>query len=240
MELYYTAFTQLDVITRSVLMRNTGMDAIWLDRVLSVCLSLPYEGQQLITLPGSWARERTTQRINPYAFCWKLQSGESFQVPEVVMIYSGEGLGKMTRTFHDLYRNHLIRSKYKFTPRPVLINNWEATYFDFDEERLLCIAEKAASLGIELFVLDDGWFGNRNTDNGLNGLADKVNALGMKFGIWMEPEMVSMDSKLYREHPDWVIRTQNRQPFLCRDQLVLDLSRPESDLPCSQSMSPVV
>ncbi len=309
-ELYYTAFTQLDVITRSVLIRNTGTDAIWLDRVLSVCLSLPYEGQQLITLPGSWARERAIQRqeigmgytgscsrrgisshqsnpfmavagrdvtqvrgdvyalhfvysgnflaqverdqhdrlravmgIHPYAFCWKLRPGESFQAPEVVMVYSDEGFGKMTRTFHDLYRNHLIRSKYKFTPRPVLINNWEATYFDFDEERLLCIAEKAASLGIELFVLDDGWFGNRNTDSGglgdwwnvdakklphgLNGIADKVNALGMKFGIWMEPEMVSTDSELYRKHLDWVIRTENRQPFLCRDQLVLDLSRPD-------------
>ena len=186
---------------------------------------------------------RMVMGIHPEAFSWYLAPGEEFQAPEVVCVYSGRGLGAMTRTFHDLYRGHLIRSKYQFTPRPILINNWEATYFDFDEEKLLSIAAKAAKLGVNLFVLDDGWYGTRDTDsgslgdwnivdtrklpNGLHALAEKINALGMKFGLWVEPEMISEDSELYRAHPDWTISTASRFPGRGRDQLVLDLSRPE-------------
>ena len=306
-ELYYTAFTRLDVITRSVRIINGGGGTLWLDRALSACLHLPDTTGSMLTLSGSWAREcgaqvreigpgtqgiascrgisshqgqpfiaavspdvnqergeayamhfvysgnflarieqdqfdrrRMVMGIHPESFSWKLEPGESFQTPEVVMTYSAGGLGKMTRTFHDLYRGHLLRRPYG--KRPVLLNNREATYFDFDEARLLEIAGKAAELGMELFVLDDGWFENRPTDSGglgdwtvdrqklphgLAGLAERLQALGLQFGLWMEPEMVSMDSRLYREHPDWAIQTGERRPMLCRDQLVLDLSRPE-------------
>lgn len=180
--------------------------------------------------------------IHPERFSWKLGPGESFQAPEAVLVYSNQGLGAMTHTFHDLYRNHLIRGKYKDKDRPVLINNWEATYFDFDTGKLLEIAKKAASLGIEMLVMDDGWFGRRDNDDnslgdwfvneeklqgGLKYLTDEVNKLGMKFGIWFEPEMVSPDSRLFREHPDWALQLTERTPTLAREQYVLDLSRPE-------------
>ena len=158
------------------------------------------------------------------------------------MVYSNEGIGKMTRTFHDLYRNNLIRGKYKDKKRPILINNWEATYFDFNTEKLISIAKEASSLGIEMLVMDDGWFGKRNADNsslgdwvvneekiqgGLKNLVDEVNKLGMEFGIWFEPEMISPNSDLFREHPDWCIHIEGREPALCREQYVLDLSRQE-------------
>lgn len=180
--------------------------------------------------------------IHPERFCWKLGAGGVFQAPEAVLVYSDEGLGKMSRTFHDLYRNHLIRSSYKDKVRPVLINNWEATYFDFDTDKLISIAKESAKLGIEMLVMDDGWFGCRENDDsslgdwtvneeklpgGLKYLVDEVNKLGMKFGIWFEPEMISPDSRLYREHPDWALHLQGRMPSRARDQLVLDLSRPE-------------
>lgn len=180
--------------------------------------------------------------IHPERFCWKLEAGEAFQAPEAVIVYSDEGLGKMSRTFHDLYRNHLIRSSYKDQARPVLINNWEATYFDFSTEKLIAIAKESAELGIEMLVMDDGWFGHRDNDDsslgdwivneeklpgGLKYLVDEVNKLGMKFGIWFEPEMISPDSQLYREYPDWALHLKGRTPSLARDQLVLDLSRPE-------------
>lgn len=180
--------------------------------------------------------------INPYNFSWELNSGEEFTAPEAVLTYSAEGLGKMTRTLHDLYRNHLIRGKFRDSSRPVLINNWEGTYFDFDTEKLLTIAKEASRLGIEMFVLDDGWFGKRNDDNtslgdwivnetkltgGLKYLADEINKLGMKFGIWMEPEMVSPDSDTYRAHPDWAIAIPGRTASLSRNQYVLDLTRRE-------------
>ncbi|NLK28492.1 MAG: alpha-galactosidase [Clostridiales bacterium] len=180
--------------------------------------------------------------INPVDFCWKLDSEESFTSPEAVMVYSNEGIGGMTRTFHDLYRNHLIRGQYKDKKRPILINNWEATYFDFDTDKLLSIAREASKLGIEMLVMDDGWFGYRNDDNtslgdwvvneskikgGLKHLVDEVNKLGMKFGIWFEPEMISPDSDLYRTHPDWAIQIPGRNPALARNQLVLDISRKE-------------
>ena len=185
---------------------------------------------------------RMTVGIHPEDFTWKLKEGESFQAPETVLVYSAQGLGQMTRIFHDFYRNHLIRSEYKNQKRPILINNWEATYFDFDTEKLIAIAKQASALGIEMLVMDDGWFGNRYDDNralgdwfvneeklkgGLKYLVDEVNKLGMKFGIWFEPEMISPDSDLYRAHPDYAIAIPGREPSLCRNQYVLDLTRKE-------------
>ncbi|MCR4788587.1 MAG: alpha-galactosidase [Lachnospiraceae bacterium] len=178
--------------------------------------------------------------IGPEDFKWKLVPGESFETPEVVMTYSDKGLGKMTRSFHDLYREHLIRSPYLHKKRPILINNWEATYFEFDTEKLIAIARQASELGIEMLVMDDGWFGKRDNDScslgdwtvnenklkgGLKYLVDEINKLGMKFGIWFEPEMISPDSDLYRAHPDWAIHIKGREGVRSRNQFVLDLSR---------------
>lgn len=158
------------------------------------------------------------------------------------MVHSDEGIGKMSRTFHDLYRNNLIRGEYKDKRRPILINNWEATYFNFDTDKLIDIAKEASKLGIEMLVMDDGWFGHRDSDNsslgdwfvyekklkgGLKYLVDEVNKLGMKFGIWFEPEMISPDSELYKAHPDWAIQIKGRPLTLCREQYVLDYSRKE-------------
>lgn len=178
--------------------------------------------------------------VNPFGFGWNLEKGESFQSPEAVLVYSNKGLGGMSRIYHKLYRERLCRGKFRDTERYVLINNWEATYMNFNEEKLLAIAEKAKEIGLDLFVLDDGWFGKRDVDNsslgdwvvyekklpnGLGGLADKLNALGLKFGLWVEPEMVSPDSDLYRAHPDWALQINGRVPSTGRNQLVLDLTR---------------
>jgi len=178
--------------------------------------------------------------INPFTFNWKLKSGEEFQSPEAVLVYSDEGISGMSRIYHKLYRTRLCRGKFRDTERYALINNWEGTYFNFTEEKLLDIAKKGAEVGLDLLVLDDGWFGKRNNDksslgdwfvneeklpNGLDGLADKINALGMKFGLWFEPEMVSPDSDLFRAHPDWAMGVPGRAHSLGRNQLVLDLSR---------------
>ena len=185
---------------------------------------------------------RVTAGIHPEGFCWALGPGDAFETPEVVLVYSDRGLSPMTHTFHDLYRKHLIRGAYRDRPRPSLINNWEATYFYFDTEKLLSIARTAAQAGVELFVLDDGWFGKRDDDvcslgdwtvnerklpGGLKYLSDEIHKLGMQFGIWMEPEMVSPDSDLYRAHPDYALQNPDRAPTLARTQLVLDLSRRE-------------
>lgn len=178
--------------------------------------------------------------INPFNFNWLLRGGEEFQAPEVILTYSANGFGQMSRNYHTLYRTRLCRGKYRDIERPVLINNWEATYFNFNEEKILNIAEKAKSVGVELMVLDDGWFGKRDKDNcslgdwyadkkklpnGIDGLAKKVNALGMQFGLWFEPEMVSPDSDLYRAHPDWCLHFEGRPRSLGRSQLILDMSR---------------
>lgn len=305
--LIYTAFEKLDVITRSVILKNTGNKACTLTRVLSACVDFDTDKYDMITLNGSWARERHIERcplhigkqlvdsargesshqnnpftalcehnadedkgevfgfnfvysgnfvaecevtqhrktrflmgINPLDFGWYLEPGEQFTAPEVVMVHSDSGLGKMSRTFHDLYRNNLIRGEYKDKRRPILINNWEATYFDFDTDKLISIAKEASKLGIEMLVMDDGWFGHRDADNsslgdwfvyekklkgGLKNLVDEVNKLGMKFGIWFEPEMISPDSELYKQHPDWAIQVKGRELTLCREQYVLDYSR---------------
>lgn len=206
-------------------------------------INLIYSGNFLTLADrGQFDNVRLMTGINPEGFCWKLNPGESFQAPEAVLVYSTEGLNGMSHAFHDLYRSHLIRGEYRDKKRPILINNWEATYFDFNTEKLLSIAREASKLGIEMLVMDDGWFGNRYDDNralgdwfvneekltgGLKYLVDEVNKLGMKFGIWLEPEMISPDSELYRAHPDWAIQIPGRTAGLARNQYVLDMSRPE-------------
>lgn len=306
---YYTAFENLNVITRSVTLKNIGSDAFDVKRVFSTCIDFDDSNYDMITLNGSWARERHIERaklhhgkqsidsirgesshqnnsfvalvgnnttedvgdafgfsfvysgnffaqaevtqhkktrfvmgINSFDFNWLLEVGEEFIAPEVVMVYSNEGIGGMSRTYHDVFRNNLIRGEYKDKRRPILINNWEATYFNFNTEKLISIAQEASKLGIEMLVMDDGWFGHREGDNsslgdwqvfeskiqgGLKYLVDEVNKLGMKFGIWFEPEMVSPDSDLFKAHPDWAIQIQGREMTLCREQFVLDYSRKE-------------
>lgn len=306
-ELLYTVFHDVDVITRSVKVTNTGKEHFYLTRVYSACIDMDNRDYDMVSLHGSWARERHIQRkslgygiqnvssfrgesshqdhpflalvdknttqengeiyamnfvysgnfcaqaevtqfdyvrmtmgIHPENFCWKLEAGESFQAPEVVMVYTDRGFDAMTSTFHRLYKKHLIRGVYRDRKRPILINNWEATYFEFDTEKLLSIAREASELGIEMLVMDDGWFGKRNEANcslgdwvvneeklkgGLPYLVEQINALGMAFGIWFEPEMISPDSDLYRAHPDWAIRLPGRAPVQSRSQYVLDLSR---------------
>lgn len=178
--------------------------------------------------------------LNDVDFAWKLAPGADFYTPEAVVVYSDEGLGGMSQQFHRLCAEHLVRGKYAKAPRPILLNNWEATYFNFNEEKLLKIAKTAADVGVELFVLDDGWFGHRDDDttslgdwqvdtrklpNGLKHLTDQVHAMGLKFGLWFEPEMISPKSDLYEKHPDWAIRIAGREPVQQRQQLTLDLSR---------------
>ena len=188
----------------------------------------------------TYGRTRAFMGINSFDFNWRLEPGEEFNTPEAVAVYSDSGFGKMSREFNRLYRQRLARGKWRDMERPVLINNWEATYFNFDEKKLLEIAKTAKSAGIEMLVLDDGWFGKRNDDttslgdwypdsnklpNGISGVADGVNKLGLKFGLWFEPEMISPDSDLYRAHPDWCLHVEGRGRSLGRNQLILDLSR---------------
>ena len=307
--LSYSVFEKENIITRSVRIENCGQQEVRLEKIYSACLDMDNEDFEMISLHGSWARERhiqqgrlhygkqivssargesshqehpfialvtpgTTQKqgrvyamhfvysgnfiaqaeltqfdsvrmvmgINREEFSWRLVPGEAFQAPEVVMTYSGEGLGQMSRSYHDFYRNHLIRSAYNHKKRPILINNWEATYFDFNTEKLLDIAREAKKCGIEMLVMDDGWFGHRSSDDsslgdwfvnenkitdGLKNLVDQVNEIGLKFGIWFEPEMISPDSELYKKHPEWAIQITGREATQSRNQYVLDLSRKE-------------
>ncbi len=185
---------------------------------------------------------RLLMGIDPYHFCYTLAPGEAFTAPEAALVCSPCGFGQMSRQFHRAIQKHLIRDPYQGRRRPVLINNWEATEFDFDVEKLVSIARAAAPLGLELFVMDDGWFGSRDTDHsglgdwtvnlkklpgGLEALVPKIQELGMSFGLWIEPEMVSEDSSLYRQHPDWALGAPNRPQARGRGQLVLDFSRRE-------------
>ena len=178
--------------------------------------------------------------IHPDGFGWLLNPKETFTAPEVVLVYSEHGIGDLSRTFHKLYNHHLIRGNYQYEKRPLLINSWEAAYFDFNTEKLVSFAKKAKQLGIEMLVMDDGWFGKRNTDNcslgdwyvneeklsgGLGELIRQINAEGLKFGIWYEPEMICPDSDLYRTHPDWCLQISNRARSISRSQYVLDMSR---------------
>ena len=185
---------------------------------------------------------RLTAGIQPEDFCWQLQPGECFDTPEALLCFAHEGLNALSQRFHRFLRQDLCRSRFSRAPRPVLLNNWEATYFDFDREKILALAREVKDLGAELLVLDDGWFGRRNDDRsslgdwfvneeklqgGLAPLIRDVKALGLQFGLWVEPEMVSEDSQLFRAHPDWALRLPGRQPMLSRSQLALDLSRRE-------------
>ncbi len=305
--LFYTAFAHMDAICRSVRVENGAPSALTLERALSACLDLPGEDMDVITLYGSWGRERTVERrrlshgkqsaeswrgisshqyspslilcehdanqdrglawgmtfvysgnflaqaeldqngrvravlgIHPEGFSWRLEPGESFQTPEVILACSEEGLGGMSRAFHDVMRRHLIRGQNKH--RPSLVNSWESFYFNFNTDRLLELGREAARQGVELLVLDDGWFGNREDDNsslgdwrvnekklpgGLRRLGEELNGMGVKLGIWMEPEMVSPDSDLYRAHPDYALTVPGRPYTLSRNQLVLDMTRAE-------------
>ncbi|EKN66765.1 alpha-galactosidase [Neobacillus bataviensis LMG 21833] len=307
LNLYYTIYRDLDVITRSVSFEHLGSHAVEIHKCMSMSVDFHESNWDWLHLQGAWARERHIERqplhrgiqlissargasshhhnpfiallsrggnedygdvygvslmysgnfqasievdsfettrlsigINPFDFIWLLKPGETFQTPESLMVYSSEGLGGMSRTFHKLLRTRVCRGVYRDKTRPILINNWEATYFNFTEKKLKEIADAGKNLGIELFALDDGWFGHRDNDksslgdwtvhkkklpNGLAGLADYVEKKGMKFGLWVEPEMVSPDSDLYRKNPDWCLHVPKRDRTLSRNQLVLDLSR---------------
>ncbi len=307
--LVYTLYPAFNVITRSVKVENTGKATVRLEKLMSAAVDFAPGEYDLLTLPGSWARERGIERaplrtgitsvgstrgmsshqynpfaalvrndttenngevyginlvysgnflgeveknqderirvhmgIEPSTFSWNLASGDSFCSPEAVLVYSGAGLNGLSGVFHKFYTERLSSSAFRTQERPILINNWEATYFDFDEKKLLALAEKSRDAGIELFVLDDGWFGSRNSDTtslgdwfvnkeklpgGIEGLSSKIRSMGMKFGLWFEPEMVSAESVLYKEHPDWILRVPNRSPAEGRNQLVLDLCRDE-------------
>lgn len=185
---------------------------------------------------------RLTMGIHEEHFAWNLAPNESFYAPEVIMSYSSKGFNTLSSNYHKIIRNNICRGKYKLSRRPILINNWEATYFQFNEEKLYGIAKTASELGIEMLVMDDGWFGKRDDDfaglgdwfvnekklkGGLSQLVEKINGLGMKFGLWIEPEMVNEDTKLYREHPEWALKVPSRKPNRARYQLVLDMSRKE-------------
>ena len=205
--------------------------------------SFLYSGEFLMEAEKDQADQtRLICGIHPDNFAWTLQPGEEFYTPEIMMTVSASGFGALSRNFHKTIREHICRGEWKHKRRPVLINNWEATYFNFTGEQLLNIAKGAAELGVELFVLDDGWFGKRDDDNSglgdwfpneeklgcsLKELAEKIVDTGMKFGLWVEPESVSEDSDLYREHPDWAVAIPGRKPVLSRKQLILDFSRKE-------------
>lgn len=202
-----------------------------------------------------FATTRVNFGIHSFNFNWQLKQGETFQTPEVVMVYSDKGLGDMSRQLHHFYQNHLLRGTYRDKERPILVNNWEATYFDFTEKKILDIAKIGSKLGMELLVLDDGWFGKRNSDksslgdwflnkeklpHGLTKLAEKINKLDMAFGLWFEPEMISVDSDLYRAHPDWCLHVPERRRSESRNQLVLDLSREDVRLAIVNQMTTIL
>ncbi len=206
-------------------------------------LSLVYSGNHsTVAEKDTYGNIRVMQGINPAGFEIELKENEDFYTPQCVIDYSDKGFGGLSRDLHNLFRNNLCKSKRAYTDRPILINNWEGTYFDFTEEKLLAIAKKAKETGVELFVLDDGWFGKRNDDfsslgdwfvnydklpSGIDGLAKKINDEGLGFGLWFEPEMINPDSDLYRAHPDWAISVPNITPTQSRNQYVLDLANDE-------------
>ena len=183
---------------------------------------------------------RVMSGINPHCFLWKLKEGERFCTPQAVMSYADGGVNAFSANMHDFVNRHVIRPEFQYTERPVVINNWEATFFHFNRRKLLALARRAKRLGVEMFVLDDGWFGKRNHDRaglgdwivnkkklpgGLSALSRAIHRMGMKFGLWFEPECVNPDSDLYRAHPDWAIAVPGREPSFGRNQLVLDLTR---------------
>ena len=306
-DLYYTVFTAIGILTRRAVIHNQNDTTIMIEKALSVQIDFDEHNFDLMSLDGAWIRERhihhrnltngivkidskrgisssdhnpfialtrpnttesngvcygfsliysgnfeATAEVNPHGslrflmginsfdFYWNLEANQSFVTPEVVLSYSESGLSKLSQNFHELIKHHIVPPHWQEKDRPILINNWEATYFDFKERKLLNLARNAKKLGIELFVLDDGWFGERNDDtsslgdwivnkkklpSGIVGLAKKINRIGLDFGIWVEPEMVNPYSNLYRLHPDWAIQHPLRKASLGRNQLILDLSR---------------
>ncbi|WP_294515773.1 alpha-galactosidase [uncultured Intestinimonas sp.] len=206
-------------------------------------MALVYSGNFLASVEHTQFHEtRMTLGIHPFHFAWRLEPGETFTAPEAAMVFSARGLGHMSRLFHRAIRLNLCRGPWKDQRRPILINNWEATLFHFDADKIFSIAQAASRVGVEMMVMDDGWFGERNDDfgglgdwnvnqkklpGGLAPLAERINGLGMKFGLWVEPEMVNENSDLYRSHPDWAFQVPGRPLTRGRYQLVLDLTRPE-------------
>lgn len=307
--LIYGVLPELDIITRSVRIKNAGNKKIWLEKVQSACLDFVTGDYDVISFYGRHAMERNYQRTavahgsqavgsrrgasshqyNPllllaasdttetagscYAmsfvysgafqaeagkdqfdqtrmlmglqsemFSYPLEAGEEFTAPEVILTYTDQGLNQLSQKLHRCIRTHVCRGQYRDIKRPVLINSWEANYFDFDGDSLCRLAESAKELGIEMLVLDDGWFGKRCDDNRALGdwdvneeklgctmgeLVKRVNDIGLKFGIWIEPEAISIESELYRAHPDWALQIPGRNPVRSRNQLVLDFSRKE-------------
>ena len=217
---------------------NTGEDA-------GACwgFMLVYSGNHLEEIEvDQMGSVRLMAGIHPDGFAWPLQPGEGFDTPEVILSYSGDGFNGLSAHYHDLIRENVILPRFREGRRPILLNSWEACYFDFDADRIVQLARDAKALGVELLVLDDGWFGKRDDDNSglgdwmaneaklgcsLGELSERVHALGLQFGLWFEPEMVSEDSDLFRAHPDWVLRDPDRSPCMARNQLVLDMSRGE-------------
>ncbi len=218
-------------------------------------MNLVYSGNHYEALSSNgYDKSRFVCGIQPTGFSWKLHGGEYFEAPEAVMTWSDEGMNGMSRHMHDFVRRHIVRGSWRDRERPILVNSWEASYFKFTQASLLNLAKSAKSAGIELFVLDDGWFGQRDDDHrslgdwtenlkklpdGLKGLSEKINALGMMFGIWVEPEMVNEDSDLFRAHPDWAIRVPGHAHSQGRNQMLLDLTRSEVQQYVIDAMSKV-
>ncbi|EGP66343.1 alpha-galactosidase [Streptococcus sp. oral taxon 056 str. F0418] len=321
-DLHYTIFSDLPVISRHIEVRNLSLDTHYIQQIASLNLDLPDANYEWLQLSGAWARERyiktrtlsqgiqsiestrgissphhnpfvalkrkeTTEHqgevigvtfvysgnfliqaevdtwdttrlqvgINTFHFEWKLAPNDQFISPEALLVFSDKGLNGMSQSFHQLFRTRLARGFWKEKKRPVLINNWEATYFDFTEEKLLTIARTAKQVGVELFVLDDGWFGERINDRaglgdwyvnpdrlpeGIGHLAKQIREIGLQFGLWFEPEMVNKDSQLFREHPDWHIHTPNRPVCHGRNQYVLNFTSDQVIEHIFQKMSAII
>ena len=223
---------------------------------MAIGVSLVYSGNFDITCDvDPFGMTRLIAGINPVDFIWRLEYGESFVTPEAVIVISDKGLGKMSRVYHKLYRTHLCRGEWKNKKRPILVNNWEATYFDFTDEKLIELAKIAADCGIEMLVMDDGWFGERNDGTsslgdwyvneekikcGLPKLVEQVNELGLKFGIWFEPEAISPKSKLFIEHPEWCMQVEGRDKSLARNQYIIDMTREDVREYLFQRMSDIL
>lgn len=209
----------------------------------AIGIHLVYSGNHAFEIEKDQINQlRVVGGINSCDFSWNVAKSEEFQTPEIIFTYSDQGLNKMSQINHHLLRERVARGKYRFQQRPILINNWEATYFDFTSKKIEALVDEAVLLGVEMFVLDDGWFGRRNADNsslgdwfeyqgkleqGLKGVAEYVHERGLKFGLWFEPEMISIDSELYRSHPDYLMQEPGRTPSSSRDQHVLDFTRKE-------------
>jgi len=230
--------------------QGTGQDVGW-----AYGFNLIYSGNHYECAEVSpYGKVRLVSGINPQGFEWTLGEGGAFEAPEAVMSWSGSGFNGLSQNMHAFARRHIVRGKWRDRERPVLLNSWEAAYMDINEAKLLRLAKAAAGVGVELFVMDDGWFGERNSDraglgdwkpnrkklpHGLKGLADKVKALGLDFGIWVEPEMCNVDSDFYRAHPDWTMDVPGRAHSEGRNQRVIDLANPEAAAAVTEAMKEV-